>query len=113
MVLLRFFGMMLPAAVAAVVAGSASAATLCVDQNPRSGCYATIGAAVAAAAAGDTIKVAAGRYAEDVHIVQAVSLVGAGAKWTTIDAKGLANGIFIDGINGAITITPGSNTLRM
>jgi parallel beta-helix repeat protein len=90
----------------------ASAATLCVNQNPRSGCpYATIGAAVAAAGSGDTIRVSAGRYAEDVHIVQSVYLIGAGAKWTTIDANGLANGIFIDGINGAPTITPGNNTL--
>ena len=90
----------------------ASAATLCVNQNPKSGCpYTTIGAAVAAAAAGDTINVAPGRYAEDVHITQPVSLIGAGAQWTVINAKGLANGIFIDGINGAATITPGSNTL--
>jgi hypothetical protein len=37
-----------------------SAATLCVNQNPSSGCYTTIGAAVAAAAAGDTIQVAQG-----------------------------------------------------
>lgn len=103
---------MLLTGIAAVLGGGASAATLCVDQNPRSGCYATIGAAVAAAAAGDTIQIAAGRYAEDVHIVQAVSLVGAGANRTTIDAKGLANGVFIDGINGAATITPGSNALR-
>ena len=79
----------------------ASAATLCVNQNPKSGCpYTTIGAAVAAAASGDTINVAPGRYAEDVHITQPVSLIGAGAQWTIINAKGLSNGIFIDGING-------------
>lgn len=90
----------------------ASAATLCVNQNPQSGCpHTTIGAAVAAAASGDTINVAPGRYAEDVHIIQPVSLIGAGAQWTIINAKGLSNGIFIDGINGAATITPGANTL--
>ncbi len=93
-------------------AATASAATLCVNPNPRSGCaYTTIGAAVAAAKAGDTINVAPGRYSEDVHIVQPVALIGAGAGWTVINAKGLANGIFIDGINGAAKITPGSNTL--
>ncbi len=97
---------------AAVSGMQASAATLCVNQNPQSGCpYTTIGAAVAAAASGDTINVAPGRYAEDVHIIQPVSLIGAGAQWTIINAKGLSNGIFIDGINGAATITPGANTL--
>ena len=92
----------------------ASAATLCVNQNPKSGCpYTTIGAAVAAAASGDTINVAPGRYAEDVHIIQPVSLIGAGAQWTVINAKGLANGIFIDGgIGTGGPITPGNNTLR-
>ena len=89
-------------ALAAMSGMQASAATLCVNQNPKSGCpYTTIGAAVAAAASGDTINVAPGRYAEDVHIIQPVSLIGAGAQWTVINAKGLANGIFIDGINGA------------
>ncbi|HEY3912035.1 MAG TPA: right-handed parallel beta-helix repeat-containing protein [Stellaceae bacterium] len=93
-------------------ATAASAATLCVNPNPRSGCaYKTIGAAVSAAKAGDTINVAPGRYAEDVHITQPVALIGAGARSTVINAKGLANGIFIDGINGAAKITPGSNTL--
>ena len=99
-------------ALAAMSGIQASAATLCVNQNPKSGCpYTTIGAAVAAAASGDTINVAPGRYAEDVHIIQPVSLIGAGAQWTIINAKGLSNGIFIDGINGAATITPGANTL--
>lgn len=88
-----------------------SAATLCVNQNPSSGCYATIGAAVAAATAGDTIQVVPGQYAEDVHIQQPLALIGAGANWTTIDAKGLANGVFIDGEAGSGQITPGHNTL--
>jgi parallel beta-helix repeat protein len=90
---------------------AASAANLCVNPNSRSGCYSTIGAAVGAAKPGDTINVAPGRYAEDVHIVQPVSLIGAGAGWTVINANGLANGIFIDGINGASKVTPGGNTL--
>ena len=94
-----------------LIGDRASAATLCVNQSPRSGCFATIGAAVAAAASGDTIQVAPGRYAEDVHILKSVSLVGAGARWTTIDAKGLANGVFVDGGAGSGNVAPGNNTL--
>jgi pectin methylesterase-like acyl-CoA thioesterase len=70
------------------IGDQAAAATLCVNQNPKSGCYTTIGDAVSAAP-GDTIQVAAGRYAEDVHVLQPVSLIGAGVKSTIIDAKGL------------------------
>ena len=99
------------AAIAVLTGVGASAATLCVDQNSKPGCYTTIGTAAAAAAAGDTIQVAPGRYPEDAHIVKPLSLIGAGAKSTTIDAKGLPTGIFIDGINGAMTIIPGANTL--
>ena len=94
-----------------LIGDRASAATLCVNQSPRSGCFGTIGAAVAAAASGDTIQVAPGHYAEDVHILKSVSLVGAGARWTTIDAKGLANGVFVDGGAGSGNVAPGNNTL--
>jgi hypothetical protein len=101
------------ASLVAIGGSAASAATLCVNPNPRAGCaYTTIGAAVSAAASGDTIDVAPGRYNEDVHITRPVALIGSGAGWTVINATGLANGIFIDGINGAPTITPGSNMLR-
>jgi parallel beta-helix repeat protein len=104
---------MLSAGLAVTVGDRASAATLCVNQNPRAGgcAYATIGAAVAAAAPGDTILVAPGRYAEQVHIIQSVYLIGSGAGSTTINAKGLANAIFIDGGTGVGKITPGSNSL--
>src|SRR5713226_3895318 len=50
---------------AALLAGmcqSADAATLCVNPSGSGGCYTTIGAAVAAATAGDTIQVAPGKY---------------------------------------------------
>ena len=50
-----------------------------------------------AAAAGDTIQVAAGVYKEDVSIKTPVSLIGAGSGSTIIDATGLANGIVVDG----------------
>ncbi len=102
---------LLTVALLLLIGDRASAATLCVNQNPRAGCYPTIGAAVTAAGAGDTIQVAPGRYAEDVHIQKPLSLIGAVAQSTTIDAKGLANGVFIDGGAGSGSVTPGSNTL--
>ena len=78
----------------------ASAATLCVNPGGKSGCKATIGAAVAAAAPGDTIQVAHGTYAEQVTITKPLSLI-ATAPFTqppVIDATGKNNGIFINGM---------------
>ncbi len=87
------------AALLVLAAKPASAATLCVNPGGTSGCYKTIGAAVAAASANDTISVAAGVYPEQVTIGKSLSLIGAGRNITTIDATGLANGIYIDGID--------------
>src|SRR6267154_3673162 len=75
------------------------AATLCVNPGGTSGCFAKIGDAVAAAAKNDTIQVAAGTYAEDVVIGKSLLLVGAGRTTTTINAKGLANGVNVDGLD--------------
>jgi hypothetical protein len=75
------------------------AATLCVNPGGTGGCFSTIGAAVAAASPNDTVKVAAGTYPEDVVIGKALSLVGAGRTTTIIDATGLPNGIYIDGLD--------------
>jgi hypothetical protein len=78
----------------------ASAATLCVNPGGKSGCKATISAAVAAAAPGDTIQVAHGTYAEQVTITKPLSLI-ATAPFTeppVIDATGKTNGIFINGM---------------
>ena len=76
----------------------AAGATLCVSQKPSSGCpFSTIGAAVAAASAGDVIQVSQGTYHEDVVIGKAISLIGAHRRNTIIDATGLANGIYVDG----------------
>ena len=47
------------------------AAVRCVNPGGTGGCFATIGAAVAAAAAGDTINVAAGTYNEQVNLNKA------------------------------------------
>ncbi|MGE5206754.1 MAG: nitrous oxide reductase family maturation protein NosD [Chlamydiota bacterium] len=78
---------------------SASAATLCVNPGGTSGCFASISAAVSAAGPGDTIQVAPGTYKEDVIIGKSLSLVGAGSSNTIIDAMGLSNGIYVDGID--------------
>jgi parallel beta-helix repeat protein len=80
------------------LATAASAATICV--NPAGGdCKTTIAAAVAAASAGDTVSVAPGTYKESIVIGKTLSLVGADAATTIIEAKGLATGINVDGIN--------------
>ena len=77
---------------------SAFAATACVNPGGTSGCQSSISAAVAAASAGDTILVAPGVYKEDVIITKSLSLLGRSSKYTIIDAKGLSNGIFINGM---------------
>ena len=79
--------------------GQLFAATLCVNPGGTGGCFAKIGDAVAAAAKNDTIQVAAGVYAEDVVIGKPLSLVGAGRSSTIINAKGLANGVYVDGLD--------------
>lgn len=72
-------------------AGATQAAVLCVD--PAGGtCETTITAAIAAAAAGDTIEIAAGTYAESVVIpagLDGLSLIGSGGSKTIIDGVGL------------------------
>ncbi|MGA8741629.1 MAG: right-handed parallel beta-helix repeat-containing protein [Terracidiphilus sp.] len=80
---------------------SASAATLCVNPSGSHGCYSTISAAVAHASAWDVINVGPGTYKEDVVIGMPLSLIGAGAGVSIIDATGLANGIFVDGFDNA------------
>ena len=77
------------------------AATLCVNTGGTSGCYATIGAAVKAAKAGDQINIATGQYAEDVVVTKPLTLAGSGAGSTIVNAKGMSNGIYIDGLDNA------------
>lgn len=92
------------AAIAALVflgASTLSAATLCVNKNKKSGCYTTIGAAVAAASAGDVVQVTHGTYAEMVTITKSLSLVAFDGEQPVIDATGLANGIFVNGMSAA------------
>jgi parallel beta-helix repeat protein len=76
---------------------TASGATLCVTAGgaPSNGCYSTIADAIAAAAPLDTIKVKPGLYKEAVVITKPLSLAGNEA---TIDATGLSQGIFVNGL---------------
>jgi len=80
---------------------SGMAATLCVNPGGKSGCMATISAAVTAASAGDTIQVAQGTYNDHVVITKPLSLVALTNAHPVIDATGQANGIFIDGMTAA------------
>ena len=73
-----------------------SAATLCVNPGGTNGCYASIVAAVAAAAANDTIRVAPGTYAEYVVIPKPLSIIGVNS---IIEAMGRPNGFNVDGLN--------------
>jgi nitrous oxidase accessory protein NosD len=93
--------LVLATVLAAVLCEPAAGATLCVKPGGKSGCFATIGAAVAAAAPNDTILVAQGTYKEQVTITKPLSLVGANLENTIIDATGDATGIFINGTASA------------
>lgn len=86
-----------------------SAKTLCVSQHPNPACpYSTISAAVAAASNGDIVRVSPGTYREDVVIGKAISLIGANERNTIVDATGLSNGVYVDGMDnpglGAVVI---------
>ena len=85
------------AAALTAVSGAGNTASLCVNAAASSGCMATIGAAVAAASANDTINVAPGTYKESVTISKPLSLIGADATKVTIDATGLGVGVYVDG----------------
>lgn len=101
----------------AAIPCAASAATLCVNQSGHAGCYRTIQAAVNAAANWDVIQVGPGVYKEDVTIGKPLSLLGGSdtnTDVTIIDATGLANGIFIDGLDhkGLANVTVAGFTVK-
>ena len=83
------------------LASSASASTLCVNQEGKKGCSATIGAAVASAAPGDVISVWPGVYREQVTITQSLSLISVLPLGAVIDATNLPNGIWVNGMSAA------------
>jgi nitrous oxidase accessory protein NosD len=76
-----------------------AAVTLCVNPAGTGGCSKTISAAVALAAPGDTVTVAAGTYKESVVIGKPLILIGADETTTIIDATGLGTGVYINGID--------------
>jgi parallel beta-helix repeat protein len=83
--------------------------TLCVNPAGSNGCYRTITAALAAAPAGATVNVAPGTYAEAVIIRKPVFLLGAGSTKTVVNARGLPNAIYVDGLDNpglsGVTVT--------
>jgi len=89
----------LSVALSAALCRSAAAATLCVNPGGTNGCFTKIADAVNHASANDTVNVAPGTYNEDVVIRKPLTLVGADRRNTIIDATGLSNVIYIDGLD--------------
>ena len=87
------------------LAQSASATTLCVNQDGKHGCSSSIGAAVSAASPGDVIQVWPGTYSEEVIITKSLSLIAASPLQSIIDATKLSNGIWVNGM--AMAPNPG------
>lgn len=79
----------------------AVAKILCVNPGGTGGCFSTIQSAVNNAASKDVINVGPGTYSEGVVIGIPLSLIGAGANQSTIDATNQPNGVLIDGFNHA------------
>ena len=79
----------LGAALLALVAQPARAATLCVNPGGTAGCFASVQAAVDAAASRDVVEIAAGTYVENVVLPnKRLTLHGAGPTATVIDGNG-------------------------
>lgn len=95
---LRFTAFAAPV-LALSLASAAPAATLCVNPSGANGCQKTISAAVAAAADGDVINVAPGTYAESIVVGRPLTLNGADPSTTIVDATGLPNGFYVNGID--------------
>src|ERR1700722_13939389 len=91
--------LVMAAVLTAALPFTAGAATVCVNPAGSGGCLKTIAAGVATAGLNGTVQVGKGTYTEDVTILASVSIVGANPKNTIIDATGLANGFFVDGID--------------
>jgi len=89
----------LSVALSAALCRSAAAATSCVNPGGTNGCFTKIADAVNHASANDTVNVAPGTYNEDVVIRKPLTLVGANRRNTIIDATGLSNVIYIDGLD--------------
>lgn len=75
--------------------------------------YPSIAAAISGAGPGDTISIPAGTFNEDLHIIQAVTLIGAGSGKTSIKGSGTQSVITVQCNSGTtklrdITITGGN-----
>lgn len=97
-----------------LAAPSAPQTNLCVSQFPLPGCYATIQAAIDAAAPGDMIRVATGMYTETLVITKTLVLKGGYAHRPTFDlrrplASALTGNIYIA---GSVDVTVSGFTLR-
>ena len=79
---------LMAAVIAALSPLAASAASLCVNTGGTAGCFPTIAGAVAAAAAGDTVSVAAGTYSEtNIFVGTSIEISGAGRDVTIVDGS--------------------------
>lgn len=85
-----------------------AAGPLCVNSSGANGCFNSIQSAINAATAGASISVAAGTYAESVLIQKPLTLLGAGAGRTIIDATDQKNGVVVDQVQPA---TPDGKTV--
>jgi len=92
-------GFVICAALTAALSLPAVASAACVNPGGTGGCFSSINAAVAATFPGGIVTVAPGTYKEDVVIGKPLSLIGAGASTTIIDATGLSNAIYVDGLD--------------
>ncbi len=92
-------GFVICAALAAVLSQPAIASAACVNPGGTGGCFSSINAAIAATFPGGLVLVSPGTYKEDVVIGKPLSLIGSGASNTIIDATGLSNAIYIDGLD--------------
>jgi len=78
---------------------TAAAWTLCVNPAGSNGCYSKIQDAANHASPNDVIEVGPGTYKEYVIIGKPLSIIGAGAESSIIDATNLAHGFFVDGFD--------------
>jgi len=110
----RFCPLLIAACVFAATAQTSAARRLCVNKDGSHGCYSSIQTAVGHASANDVINVGPGTYKEDVTIGVSLTLLGTEAGSTIIDATGLANGIFVDGLDypGLDNVTIAGFTVR-
>ncbi len=86
----------------------AFAATICVEPSGADGCLTTINAGIAAAAAGDTVDIDDGSYAENVSVPAAKNgliLQGSGIKSVIVDTGPPLGGDGIVVLSSSVTIT--------